>query len=196
MAKIRSISEIQSDIAKGTDYVLNSEYDIIWYGSGMADTLNPYNHYIENINIPGKSIAVSESRTANSLVSKMAGEITFEDLEITWRLNKNFEVIAKLESWMSKVKKVDPDDFTVTTGFWDDYCKKNSCEIMVTEASSAGGDVGNFSTKVVCEIRGLYPTSIQSIQFSSEGGDYIKVTATFACYKVITGESLSSDIGS
>jgi len=192
--KIKTIEEMQADIAKGTDYVLNSEYDVIWYGSGMADELNAYNQYIESVNIPGKTIAVTESRTANSLAAKIAGEISFEDLEVTWRVNKNFQVMAALEAWMSKVKTVDKDNYTVTTGFWDDYCLKNSCEILTTEASASGGESGNFATKVVCEIRGIYPVSVQSIQFSSEGGDYIKVTATFACYKVITGQSLSTDI--
>ena len=166
---MKKISEIKAQLESGRDYVINSDYDVLWTGK-YADSLQPYNDYIEAVNIPGQGLATSESRTANSLMAKMVSDMTFEDLEITWRVTTEFEVYYALVKWMKAAKTVDTDTKIVATYYWDDYCKSNRCDI-ITNTPTRG---------TVCVIDGLYPTNIQSIPFSTEGGEYIKLTATFA----------------
>lgn len=176
----KPLSQILSSVKKGTDLVLNSDYDVVWTGVYPAG-LNQYNEYMESIAIPGKTIQTNDVKTANSIVQKIANDITFEDMEVVWRLPKTMMVYKIIDFWMSKVKQIDTNTGFVTTGYFDDYCLANSCEISVTTGSN---NQGGFENTKIVRIRGLYPTSVQSIQFSGEGGEYLKLNTTFACYTV------------
>ena len=167
----KKLVDIMTRLRQAGDYFLNSDYGLLWSGR-YAGRLNNWNSYVENITVPGKTIQTNDSRTANSLVAKIAGDITFEDMEITWRLEDNLDLYFALNEWVAAAKGI--DDFgVITTGYWDDYCRYNN--LLVS---------GGASSKPMFLIDGLYPTSIQSIQFSAEGGEYVKLTTTFSCYHV------------
>lgn len=183
----KKVSEILSLLRSASEYVLTSEYDVLWSGT-HASPLNDFNDYIETVSVPGRTIQTSESVTANSIPAKVASSITFEDLEITWRVKPDFGIYYKIEDWMNAVKQVDSNGY-VRTGFFDDYCKANKCRIATFDPPTGGGGRGSGGARTasaVCEIQGLYPTTMQSIQFSSEGGDYVKVSVTFTCFLVTT----------
>lgn len=169
MAEDNTLLKIMTNLKKAGNYILNSDYTIVWQGS-HASPLNTWNEYIESITIPGKTITTNESRIANSVVAKIAGDISYEDMEITWRLSSDMKLYSAISDWMSAAKNVNAELGLVTTGYWDDYCKANQVSVGV-------GQKGNKFL-----VTGLYPTSLQSIQFSAEGGETVKVTATFSCY--------------
>lgn len=173
-----SVYDVYNTLRKGKDYVLTSDYDIKWFGGKHSSGLNRYNNYVETVNIPGTSIQTNDSRTANSLPAKIASEIVYEDLEVSWRIPSDFEIFYTIESWMSDAKSIDSNGY-VTTGYFDDYCKKYKCQIQrgTTPVS------GQKKTTIV-EINGLYPTNRQAISFSTEGNEYVKFTVTFACYQI------------
>lgn len=154
--------------------VLNSDYDIIWSGT-LASTLNAYNESMETVNIPGTAISTNESRTASSLVAKIASELTFEDLEITWRMPQDFGLLKEIRTWMNAVKPIikNGNSISVKTGDYNEYCVAQSCTIRTVR-----------NPVTICTIDGLFPTNAQSIQFSAEGGDVVKLTATFSVRRV------------
>jgi len=177
----KPVSEVFANLQKGAEYVLNSDYDILW-GGPDGTPLNEYNDYVEALNIPARSITTSDSRTANSATAKIATEMVFEDLEVTWRVKPDFKLRAAIEKWMSKAKSVDSLG-VVKTGYFDDYCLKNNCRIYAGNVLSGGSSgLGRFTPKVT--VIGTYPTAIQAIAFSTEGGEYIKLTATFHCHLI------------
>lgn len=173
----KKISEIagllygQTKATQIRQYVSNSDYDVLWTGT-LAGKLQQYNDYIETVNIPGQAISTNESRTANSFVAKTAGDMTFEDLEISWRVTSEFGVYYALMSWMKSAKiLVDPISKYTICGYYDEYCTSQRCDI-ITNIPTPGA---------VVVIDGLYPTNVQSMPFSTEGGEYVKLTATFSC---------------
>jgi hypothetical protein len=176
MAEI--VKTVLTKLLSGSDFVLNSQYYLKWTGNN-CNSLNTYNDYVESINVPGRTIATSDSRTGNSIVSKIASDITVEDVEIVWRMpqisdtSQGNSLYALLENWMAAAKEVS-DDGSIFTGFFDDYCRANSLDIGYLKNP-------NNKPEVMAYVRGIYPTGLQNIQFSSEGGDYIKITATFYC---------------
>lgn len=185
------LQTVFTKLQTASQYVLNSDYDLLWYGD-YAGLLNPYNEYVENLNIPGKTINTNESRTSNSIAAKIAGEVTFEDFEVTWRVTGDFGVYKAINNWMKAVKQLDQGG-TVVTGYFSDYCEYQKCKIGLLPPNQFGTSTdGNSSTnaqmQTIVTIDGLYPTALQAIQFSAEGGEYIKVVATFACYKVFDGD--------
>jgi hypothetical protein len=97
---MKTVNEVFSLLQRATEYVLNSDYTVAWEGDN-ANPLNAYNHYIEAISIPGRTIQTSESVTANSLRAKIGQDISFDDFEITWRLTTDFKVYGIIEKWMS-----------------------------------------------------------------------------------------------
>jgi hypothetical protein len=177
------VDQVQSNLQKGKDYVLTSDYDVLWVGGNHSSILNRYNDYVETVNIPGTAIQTNESRTANSLVAKIGSELTYEDLEISWRIPSDFEIFYTIEKWMSDVKAVDTNGY-VTTGYFDDYCKKYKCQIKRGSTSSTG------TKRTIVEINGLYPINRQAISFSTEGNEYVKFTVTFACYRISVDSSV------
>ena len=176
----KNISEIFAKLKNGTDYILNSDYDALWIGPN-ASPLNDYNEYIESINVPGRNIQTNDVKTANSLNQKIANDMTYEDMEVVWRLPKQLSVLKLITGWMDTVKRADANGF-ITTGYFEEYCIPNSCQISITTGS---GNVGGFENTKICQITGLYPTAYQSIQFSADGGEHIKLNTTFACYQVL-----------
>ena len=110
----KPLSQILSSVKNGTDLVLNSDYDVVWTGVYPAG-LNQYNEYMESIAIPGKTIQTNDVKTANSIVQKIANDITFEDMEVVWRLPKTMMVYKIIDFWMSKVKQIDTNTGFVTT---------------------------------------------------------------------------------
>lgn len=178
-----SVYDVHNTLRKGKDYVLTSDYDVLWAGGNHSSALNRYNNYVETVNIPGTAIQTNESRTANSLVAKIASELTYEDLEISWRIPSDFEIFYTIEKWMSDVKAVDTNGY-VTTGYFDDYCKKYKCQIQ-RGTTPASGQRKN----AIVEINGLYPVNRQAITFSTEGNEYVKFTVTFACYRISVDSS-------
>jgi len=181
---MKTVNEVFTLLQKATEYVLNSDYAVTWEGDD-ASPLNEYNHYIEAISIPGRTIQTNESVTANSLRAKIGQDISFDDFEITWRLTTDFKVYGIIEKWMSKVKTINSANpagggaiTSVTTGFYDEYCTRNSCRV---------GTLVNIAQppRYICKIQGLYPTTMQSIAFSAEGGEYLKLSTTFSCFSII-----------
>lgn len=158
------------------DYVMNSDFDVLWTGLHVGD-LNNYNEYIETINIPERSIQTSDSKVANSVNAKLGTDITVGDMEMSWRLTGDFGVLYSIEAWMKAVKAIGvlgSGEAFYTSGYFQEYCIVNSCRIS------------NRAGQELVTIQGLYPTSLQSISFSSEGGEYLKATATFSCYLLNT----------
>lgn len=174
------VNSVLTKLKTGRDYILNSSYDILWTGYNASRLNAPFNGYIEAVNIPGRTISTSEVRLGNTIAAKHANELSFEDLEITWRVSEDFGIYNAIAYWMDAVKEVLPDG-SMRTGYFDDYCLDNRCEISIIPSGSGQG--GKQKQPVVV-IEGLYPTAIQSIAFSSEGGEYIKLTATFSCYRI------------
>lgn len=174
------VNSVLTKLKAGKDYVLTSSYDILWRGNLASNLNNPFNAYIEAVSIPGRTIATSEVRLGNTIPAKHASEISFEDLEITWRVTEDFKIYDALVDWMNAVKSVDADGGT-TTGYFNDYCLKQECEISIIPS---GSGQGGTKKQPVVVIKGLYPTAIQTISFTSEGGDYVKLTATFSCYRI------------
>lgn len=170
MAQDTTLLKIMTNLKKAGNYILNSDYIVVWQGNPHASPLNTWNEYIESITIPGKTITTNESRIANSVVAKIAGDIAYEDMEITWRLSSDMKLYSAISDWMGAAKQVDAQSGLIITGYWDDYCKANQVKVQV--------GLSEFL------VTGLYPTSLQSIQFSAEGGETVKVTATFSCYIV------------
>lgn len=175
-----AIIPVQNILAKLTtaqkDYVLSSDFNVTWSGS-HAGGLNEYNDYIETISIPERTIQTSDSRTANSLVAKLGTDITVGDMEMSWRLTGDFGVLYSIEAWMKAVKAIGvlgSGEVFYTSGYFQDYCISNSCRIA------------NRDGQELVTVQGLYPTSLQNISFSSEGGEYLKATATFTCYALNT----------
>ena len=173
MAKKDKIIDVMSTLRQAGKYFLNSDYDLIWKGT-YASALNEWNDSVESITIPGKTIQTSETRTANSVTAKLATDVTFEDMDITWRLDDDLGAYRALDTWMAAAKSID-NKGTITTGYWDDYCYRQ--QLLVS---------GGVSKKSMFLIDGLYPTALQSIQFSAEGGEYMKLTCTFTCYLVVS----------
>lgn len=164
------------------DYVLNSDFNVTWTGLHVGD-LNEYNDYIETVNIPERTIQTSDSRIANSLTAKLGTDITVGDMEMSWRLTGDFGVLYSIEAWMKAVKAIGvlgSGEAFYTSGYFQEYCIANSCRIS------------NRAGQELVTIQGLYPTSLQSISFSSEGGEYLKATATFSCYLLNT---MRHDVG-
>lgn len=165
----KSVQDIMTTLRTAGDYFLNSEYSVLW-GGRLASNLNKWNDYIESVTIPGKTIQTNDSRTANSIIKKIATDVTFEDMEVTWRLNQEASPYLAIEEWQSAAKNYNTSGVMVT-GYWDDYCLSNNCLIKV----------GPSNVPFV-QIFGLYPTNMQTIQLSSEGGEYVKFSCTFACF--------------
>jgi hypothetical protein len=170
------INSSQANNIGSAQYILNSDYSVVWSGS-LAVGLNEYNKYLEGIAVPSRSISTNESRTANSLAAKIATETTIEDMEVTWRLTGNMGVYKAIENWMSAAKSVSADG-SITTGYFDDYCVNQQCQIGISR------NPGSSTEKIITTIKGLYPTNLQAIQFSADGGEYLKVIVTFACYRI------------
>lgn len=170
---MKKISEIQAQLRNGRDYVLTSDYDLMWRGKN-ASPLNEYNDYIETVNLPGRSISTDDSRISNTIVAKIASDISYEDFEVSWRVPKDFKIMYAVESWMNEVLSVDKNG-VYTVGYFDDYCKGNWCDIKLASDGA-----------VISEIWGLYPTNRQAIAFSNEGGEYIKLSVTFFCHVIKT----------
>ena len=81
---------------------------------------------------------------------------------------------------MSKAKSVDSQG-VIKTGYFDEYCGRNNCRIYAGNVLNGGSSgFGRFTPKVT--IIGIYPTGMQAISFSTEGGEYIKFTVTFHCH--------------
>lgn len=174
------VNSVLSKLKSGKDYILTSSYDVLWTGN-LAGRLNqPFNGYIEAVNIPGRTIATSEVKLGNTIAAKHASELTFEDLEITWRVSEDFAIYDAIVDWMNAVKSVDVDGGT-TTGYFRDYCLSQKCEISIIPSSSGQGST---QKKPVVVIDGIYPVGLQTISFTSEGGDYVKLTVTFSCYRI------------
>lgn len=165
----KSVTDIVTTLRKAGSYFLSSEYSLLWSGKN-ASSLNDWNEYIEAITIPGKTIQTSDSRTANSIIRKIATDITFEDMEITWRLDEKLSPYRIIEDWQSQAKNYNLAG-TMITGYWDDYCLSNNCLIKL-----GSKDIPSII------VRGLYPTNLQSIQMSAEGGEYVKFSCTFSCF--------------
>lgn len=168
---IKSVKDILTTLVNASSYTLNSDYEVVWAGPD-AGTLNAYNDVLESMNIPAKTINTNDSRTANSLSAKIASDVTFEDFEVSWRMPRDFGVFYSVKNWMNKAKGVGIDTgvgnlVTVKTGFYDEYCSANSCQIKTAKG-------------LVCRINGLYPINSQPVQFSSEGGEVLKYSVTFA----------------
>jgi hypothetical protein len=152
--------------------------------------MNAFNGYIESVNIPGRSINVNESRTANSIPAKIAGEVAVEDLEVTWRATEDFSVYSAIRNWMNAVKRVTPTG-SVVTG----YCQNQACKIGILPASAfttSENQTSNPTMTTIVTIDGLYPINLQAIQFQAEGGEYVKIVATFSCYKILDGDANTS----
>lgn len=183
-----TIADLVSDIITSTrnqtieqaQYVLNSDYSVVW-GGILAEPLNNYNKFLEGISVPSKTISTNESRIANTIPAKIAAETTIEDMEVTWRLSGDLGAYRAIEKWMNAAKSVDVYG-VVTTGYFDDYCKNQFCQVGISR--TVGGTTG--IEKTITTIKGLYPTNLQAIQFAAEGGEYLKVVATFACYRIET----------
>jgi len=172
----KPLKDMLSAIRAAKDFINNSDFSVMWDGT-HASTMNQYNDYIESITIPGRTIQTSESKTANSLVAKIASDISVEDMEITWRVPFDFGIVYALENWMKAVKnpgRSPSGEVYTTTGYFNDYCLANNCTISDSQGSQ------------YTKIQGLYPISLQTIQFSNEGGEYIKVSTIFACYSLNT----------
>lgn len=170
---MKKVSEIQAQLRNGRDYVLNSDYDLIWSGPNASD-LNQYNDYIESVNIPGRSISTDDSRIANTVTAKIASDIGYEDFEVTWRVPKDFKIMYSIEEWMNDVMSIDTNG-VMTIGYFDTYCKRNQCDIRLSSEATT-----------LSSIKGLYPTNRQAIAFSNEGGEYIKLAVTFYCHIIKT----------
>jgi hypothetical protein len=177
----KSVGDIFGLLKSAGEYVLNSDYDIK-FGGPDGSPLNAYQDYVEALSIPSRTLSTSDSRTANSASAKIASDITFEDLEVTWRVKPDFKIYKDVEKWMNKAKKVSSQG-VITTGYFDDYCKKNNCRIYAGNVLS-GGSSGLGALFPIVTIIGIYPTTMQTIPFSTEGGEYIKFTATFHCYVI------------
>jgi hypothetical protein len=180
---MKKVVDVFSSLQRATEYVLNSDYVVVWKGVN-ANALTPYNQYIESVAIPGKTIQTGDSVTANSLKAKVGQDVGFDDLEMTWRLTTDFGLMYAIDDWMDSVKTISEEGY-IKTGFYDEYCKRNSCQIG-TQADING------SPFIVCEIKGLYPITKQAIQFSAEGGEYIKLSVTFSCFNVSTKDITAS----
>jgi hypothetical protein len=170
---MKKVSEIQEQLRSGRDYILTSDYDLMWIGKN-ASPLNAYNDYIETVNLPGRSISTDENKIANMISAKVASSVSYEDFEVSWRVPKDFKIIYAVETWMNDVMGVD-DNGVIRIGYFDDYCTANSCDIKLSSEET-----------VISQILGLYPINRQAIAFSNEGGEYIKFSATFSCYKIRT----------
>ena len=118
MAEDNTLLKIMTNLKKAGNYILNSDYTIVWQGS-HASPLNTWNEYIESITIPGKTITTNESRIANSVVAKIAGDISYEDMEITWRLSSDMKLYSAISDWMSAAKNVNAELGVVTTGYYE-----------------------------------------------------------------------------
>lgn len=187
------IFTVHNKLKQGRDYLINSDYDVIFSGGGYSDAVNEFSDYIETVSIPAATISTTDSRTANSLVAKMAGDITYEDLEITWRVTKDFKILNIITNWMNESKSVDSTGF-ISTGYWDDYCAKYKCQITTggTTSKDSNGNTTRNKGNILAQINGLYPISRQAVSFSTEGGEYVKFTASFSCYHVVTDSNLFS----
>ena len=182
------IYTVHNRLKQGKDYLINSDYDVIFSGgNNFSDKLNEYADYIETVSIPSTTIATSDMRTANSLVSKMASDITYEDLEITWRIPQDFSIFYTIGNWMNEIKGVDSTGF-ITTGYWDDYCGKYKCQITTGSRVSkdSEGKTQRSKGNILAQINGLYHINRQAVAFSTEGGEYVKFTVSFACYHIVT----------
>ena len=84
---MKKVSEIQEQLRSGRDYILTSDYDLMWIGKN-ASPLNAYNDYIETVNLPGRSISTNESTIANMISAKVASSVSYEDFEVSWRVPK------------------------------------------------------------------------------------------------------------
>ena len=65
---MKKVSEIQEQLRSGRDYILTSDYDLMWIGKN-ASPLNAYNDYIETVNLPGRSISTNESTIDKTALS-------------------------------------------------------------------------------------------------------------------------------
>lgn len=161
--------------AQTNEYVLNSDFSVTWQGQ-HASQLNAHNEQIISIAIPERTIETIDSKTANAVTAKLGTSVSVGDMEVSWRLTKDFGVLYSIESWMKSVKaigRVGGEAFFVS-GYFSDYCLSNSCKI----SNAAGIEL--------ITVEGLYPIGLQNVSFSAEGGDYLKVTATFTCYLLNT----------
>ncbi len=173
------VEEVLDDLKKGQGYVLTSDYDIEWLSGNFSKTLNDYNSYVETVSVPGKTIQTSDSRTANSLLAKIATDVAFEDLEITWRIPADFKIFYVIDDWMNEA--IDISNGRIITGYFDDYCKNYKCKIKKGLQAKGQSSI----TSAIATIDGLYPINRQAIAFSTEGNDYVKFTVTFACYNIL-----------
>ena len=124
----------------------------------------------EAASIPQTTIATEEYRSYD-LASKIAGQKTHENFDLTFRMDKDFKVYQFFNLWQTKIY----DPSTGNIGYYDDY--KGKVQIRMLD------NAGYSRFQITADE--AYPVSINAVDLGwASDGEYVKLQVSFAYKKL------------
>lgn len=148
-------------------------------GGNALSTLRLLSLYCDQAPLPGVSFGSQPVRSFGEN-REVAYERNFEQIQLTFYVDKNLEVVAFFESWAALI--INPD--TRTMGYYNNYIAP--INIFVQDVSEK-----NVYCTTLYE---AYPKTISPITLDYGSKDVMKLQVTFA-YKYHKGRQVSTGLG-
>jgi hypothetical protein len=160
-----------------TDLTLNVAAGVGTVTSGSGHT-NVLTLALDSFKIPQTEVAITSARFLNE-ARKFAGEVTHEDMTVTFKDFVDAEVAAALKQWHAKVY----NPYTGKIGYARDYKKNGLIELYGPDGTA----VRSYT------VIGIWPSLVNHGQIDMASTDMLKIEVTFAVDRVVPRADVSTD---